>query len=210
MTRITIKGRMPSATPAVALIILFLACAAAGGTAGGIDTFVAAQSAAIRANSPFLLDSALILTNLGSAPFTLGLGLIGGLILAARHHFRRAAILIVTVIAERLAVEGLKLFFGRARPAFDANLVHVHNLSFPSGHSANSLTAYLLVACLAATGRYRAAAIGVACAITFVVGLTRILIGVHWLSDVVGGWAVGLFAVMLALAADRRLGAQEQ
>ena len=193
-----------------ALLVLFLVCAAIGGPTSGIDPAVAAQAAATRASSPGLLHAALILTDLGSAPFTLGLGAAGALLLAIRHHHGRAAILLVTVIAERLAVDGLKLFFGRARPAFDSQLVQVHNLSFPSGHSAHSLTAYVLVACFLVTGHYRIAAIAAALAITFIVGLTRILLGVHWLSDVVGGWAAGLLAVMLALAADRRLGAQEQ
>jgi undecaprenyl-diphosphatase len=206
LTAIDLRG----AVGAAALLTLFLACAFVGGAAGGIDSAVAAQAAAIRASAPFLLHSALVLTQLGSAPFTLGLGAAGALLLAARHHHGRAAILLVTIITERLAVDGLKLFFGRARPVFDTDLVHVHNLSFPSGHSANSLTAYLLLACFLATGRYRTAAIAMAFAITFIVGLTRILIGVHWLSDVVGGWAAGLIAVMLALAADRRLSAPEQ
>ena len=124
--------------------------------------------------------------------------------------YARAAILLVAVIAERLAVDGLKLFFGRARPEFDHQLVQVYNLSFPSGHSANSLTAYVLLACFLVSGRFRPAAIVGALAIAFVVGLTRILLGVHWLSDVIGGWAAGLIAVMLALAADRRLAANEQ
>ena len=195
---------------AAALLALFLGCAVAGGAASRIDPAVAAQAATVRANAPHLLDFALVLTDLGSAPFTLGVGLAGALLLAARHQFTRAAILMVIILGERLAVDGLKLFFGRARPAFDTNLVHVQNLSFPSGHSANSLTAYVLVALFVVTGRFRMPAIAAAFAIAFIVGLTRILIGVHWLSDVVGGWAAGLLAVMLALAVDHRLGAQEQ
>jgi undecaprenyl-diphosphatase len=197
--------RWPAA--AAALILLFLACFELG---GAIDPTVAAAAAAIRAESPAILSSALFLTNLGSAPMTLGVAVVGAIVLIRRRRQSRAAILLLAVIIERLAVDGLKLFFGRARPLFDDSLVHVNSLSFPSGHAANGLTAWLLAACLVAPAPYRRPAIIAAITIALVVGATRVLLGVHWLSDVVGGWSAGLLAVMLALAADRRLRPQEQ
>jgi membrane-associated phospholipid phosphatase len=196
--------RWPAA--AAALILLFIACFELG---GAIDPAVAAAVGTIRAESPAILYSALFLTNLGSAPMTLGVAVVGAIVLV-RRRLSRAVILLVAVIIERLAIDGLKLFFGRARPLFDNSLVHVNSLSFPSGHAANSLTAWLLAACLVAPAPYRRPAIIAAIAIAVIVGATRVLLGVHWLSDVVGGWAAGLLAVMLALAADRRLRPQEQ
>ena len=204
-----IRDALRGTAGAAALLALFLGCALAGGAASLIDTAVATQAAAIRTASPIVLRSALIITNLGSAPVTLGLGAIGALVLIGQRKETRAAILLVAVIAERLAVEELKLLFGRARPVFDVN-IHINSLSFPSGHAANSLTAWVLAACLLAPPRYRRGTIITALVIAFVVGATRVLLGVHWLSDVVGGWAVGMLAVMLALAADRRLSAQKQ
>ena len=196
--------RWPAA--AAALILLFIACFQLG---GAIDPAVAAAAGTIRAESPAILYSALFLTNLGSAPMTLGVAVVGAIVLVRRRQ-SRAVILLLAVIIERLAIDGLKLFFGRARPLFDDSLVHVNSLSFPSGHAANSLTAWLLAACLVAPAPYRRPAIIAAIAIAVIVGATRVLLGVHWLSDVVGGWAAGLLAVMLALAADRRLRQQEQ
>jgi membrane-associated phospholipid phosphatase len=196
--------RWPAA--AAALILLFIACFELG---GAIDPAVAAAAGTIRAESPAILYSALFLTNLGSAPMTLGVAVVGAIVLVRRRQ-SRAVILLVAVIIERLAIDGLKLLFGRARPLFDDSLVHVNSLSFPSGHAANSLTAWLLAACLVAPAPYRRPAIIAAIAIAVIVGATRVLLGVHWLSDVVGGWAAGLLAVMLALAADRRLRPQEQ
>ena len=206
MTRVT----PASAAAFAALLVLFLTCAFLGGGTGGVDPAAAAWAVKLLAASPFLLDASLVLTDLGSAPVTLGLGAAGALVLLVRRHSGRSAILIVTVVAERLAVDGLKMFFARARPLFDPELVQVYNLSFPSGHAANSLTAYVLLSCFVTPPRFRPAAILAALAIAFVIGLTRILLGVHWLSDVVGGWAAGLMAVMLALAAERRLAAREQ
>jgi len=196
--------RWPAA--AAALILLFIACFELG---GAIDPAVAAAAGTIRAESPAILYSALFLTNLGSAPMTFGVAVVGAIVLVRRRQ-SRAVILLVAVIIERLAIDGLKLFFGRARPLFDNSLVHVNSLSFPSGHAANSLTAWLLAACLVAPAPYRRPAIIAAIAIAVIVGASRVLLGVHWLTDVVGGWAAGLLAVMLALAADRRLRPQEQ
>jgi membrane-associated phospholipid phosphatase len=204
---VTSRGGIRAAAIAAVLLLLFFTCAFVG---GAIDPAIAAQATAIRAASPFILHSSLIVTNLGSAPVTLALGGLGALVLLGRRDNSRAAILLVAVIAERLAVEGLKLLFGRPRPILDPHFVQIHSLSFPSGHAANSLTAWVLFACFLAPARFRRAAIAAAFFIAFVVGVTRVLLGVHWLSDVIGGWAAGLLAVMLALAADRRLGAPKQ
>ena len=206
-----VKHLSPAGAASVAaLLALFLVCAFAGARGEALDQSVAAWAAELRSGSPQILHWALALTDLGAAPFTLGLGAAGALFLAFRKRYTQAAILIAAIIVERLAVDGLKLLFGRVRPDFDQEMIEVYNLSFPSGHSANSLTAYVLLACFLVTGRFRAAAILGALAIAFVIGLTRIVLGVHWLSDVVGGWAVGLIAVILSLAVHRRLRANEQ
>jgi undecaprenyl-diphosphatase len=199
------------AVVASALLAIFAVCALFGGGDGGVDSMVAAQAADIRASSPFLLHVALLVTQLGSASATLGAAALGALVLAIRRDHGRLLILLVTVLLARFAVEGLKLGLGRVRPTFDTQMVQVHSLSFPSAHAANSMTTYGLLAGLLIVGRWRPAAISLAVGLAIVIGLTRILIGVHWLSDVVGGWAAGGLAVTVALAAGRnRLAAQEQ
>lgn len=195
---------------ATTLVLLFAACAYFGGATSGLDTVISARAAALRANSPLALNVALSLTILGSAPVTLAIGAMGAIPLFVRRQGGRAAILLVAIVAERLAIEGLKLSVGRARPEFDARLVHVNSFSFPSGHAANSLTAWVLLACFVVPARLRSAAIAAAFAIALAVGATRVLLGVHWPSDVVGGWSAGLLAVLLALAAERRLVGHEQ
>ena len=89
----------------------------------------------------------------------------------------------------------LKSLFARERPEIVPHLVEVHSLSFPSGHSMNSAIVYLTLAVLIARGyekrRTRSFVIGAAALLVFLIGVTRIYLGVHYPSDVLGGWTVG-------------------
>jgi undecaprenyl-diphosphatase len=101
----------------------------------------------------------------------------------------------------------LKLVFGRPRPTVVPPLVEVHSASFPSGHSMLSAVVYLTLGALLARTttrrRLRVYFIAVALALTFVVGLSRVYLGVHYPTDVVGGWAAGaLWALVCALGAQ--------
>jgi membrane-associated phospholipid phosphatase len=89
----------------------------------------------------------------------------------------------------------LKNYFGRVRPDFAQGGARLESLSFPSGHSsgiATLVTVALVLAwpLMAARARHLALAAGVA--LTLVVGLTRMWLGVHFLSDVLGGWSLGV------------------
>ncbi|RBY82460.1 PAP2 family protein [Geodermatophilus sp. TF02-6] len=100
--------------------------------------------------------------------------------------------------------ELLKQVVGRARPAFENGGATYADLSFPSGHSsgiATLVTVALVLAWprLSARQRWPAAALGVG--LVVLVGLTRMWLGVHYLSDVVGGWSLGVaWTLALALA----------
>ena len=85
-------------------------------------------------------------------------------------------------------------------------LVDVSSLSFPSGHAGNSMIVYLSVALLLFDDPRRRR-IAAACAIilSLLIGLSRPAVGVHWPSDVVGGWAFGLLWVMLSLKVAQTL-----
>lgn len=129
--------------------------------------------------------------------------------LAWRRRYREGLFMVVA-LGGSLALNGLmKNFFARPRPP----LAWAHVLpdySFPSGHSMNSLVFYLAVALLVWELRGRLAGIGataVALLLVLFIGISRIYLGYHYFTDVVGGFMAGLlwlFVVVAAFAGERR------
>ena len=76
----------------------------------------------------------------------------------------------------------------------------VKTSSFPSGHAANSMIFYLALALVLTAGtRWHRPAAVAALLLSLLIGTSRVMLGVHWPSDVVGGWAFGLLWVLLTL-----------
>ena len=89
----------------------------------------------------------------------------------------------------------LKIYFGRVRPDFADGGARLESLSYPSGHSsgiATLVTVALIMAWPLLAGRARHWALAAGVLLVLLVGLTRMWLGVHFLSDVVGGWALGV------------------
>jgi undecaprenyl-diphosphatase len=120
--------------------------------------------------------------------------------LALQRHWLTLALVLGGTISGSLVVTLIKNIVGRARPTIVDHLVNVSSLSFPSGHAANSAIVYLTMATLLSQLVERRAArtylFVAAAAIVTLIGVSRIYLGVHWPSDVLGGWAFGtLWAV---------------
>jgi undecaprenyl-diphosphatase len=117
------------------------------------------------------------------------------IILALRKRWRLAAYLLVTGAGALILDPILKSFVGRLRPVVAHPIAHGTGDSFPSGHSLGSIVCYgaiLLVFLPAARSRWRPAFITAIVTLVVLIGISRILLGVHYLSDVVGAWAVGI------------------
>ena len=114
---------------------------------------------------------------------------------------QKAAFLVAAVALGALLNRVLKLGFARPRPDIVAHGMHVTTESFPSGHSANSAIVYLMLGMMLARveASYPAKVFifSVCALLTFLVGLSRIYLGVHWPTDVLAGWTVGAIWVLL-------------
>jgi undecaprenyl-diphosphatase len=109
---------------------------------------------------------------------------------------RGAAVLVVAAIAGGMLLStGLKLGFERPRPDLVPHATRVYTASFPSGHAMLSAITYLTLGALLTRvqkrRRIRAFIMGLAVALTLLVGISRVYLGVHWPSDVLAGWSVG-------------------
>jgi undecaprenyl-diphosphatase len=126
---------------------------------------------------------------------------------------KRAAALWVLVSVGGGAVLSnlLKFAIERPRPDLVARLVEVNTTSFPSGHATLAAVTYLTLGALLsrveARRRVKIYLLTVAMTLTFLIGVSRIYLGVHWPTDVLAGWCVGAAWAMLcwriALALQR-------
>ncbi len=121
-----------------------------------------------------------------------------------------SALLIFSAVAGgALLNEVLKALFERARPDLIAHIVEVNSLSFPSGHAMSAATLYLTLGALLARTRkspaLRGTIVATAIVITCAVGISRVYLGVHWPSDVLGGWLAGGAWALLCWEIARRL-----
>lgn len=179
------------------LLLLFLACWLGGGPANTIDVALIRAGVAARAASGWPTAAGRFLNIAGGAPGTLGLAVIAALIIYFRHHYLGAAWFSLMVVGGRLMVEGIKLVVHRARPSFDPHPVLTHSLSFPSAHAANSMIVFPALVLFLIRPHRRAPAMVAAILASLLVGASRPLLGVHWPSDVVAGWAIGAAWLLL-------------
>ncbi|MEU9534402.1 phosphatase PAP2 family protein [Streptomyces sp. NPDC048213] len=115
-----------------------------------------------------------------------------------RRAWRLAAWSAVTAVAGGLTGLLVKVVVERARPSLEDPVARAPGFSFPSGHAMTATTTFavlLLVLLPLVPRRARVVCWAVAGLSVLGVGFTRVALGVHWFSDVVGGWLLGLAVV---------------
>jgi undecaprenyl-diphosphatase len=115
--------------------------------------------------------------------------------LAIRHRWRLAVYLLVTGAGALILDPVLKALVGRLRPVVAHPVAYGNGDSFPSGHALGSIVCYgalLLVFLPATRGAWRRGFTAVISTLVAAIGVSRLLLGVHFLSDVLGAWALGI------------------
>jgi undecaprenyl-diphosphatase len=120
---------------------------------------------------------------------------LAGMLMWRRLH-RSALVLIVAVPLAGVTSNLLKEVFARERPSIVPHLDLVTNLSYPSGHAVNAMSALLLGALLLARSK-RGVWVALALAGAAIIGLSRLVLGVHYPTDIVGGWMLGAAAALI-------------
>ncbi len=115
---------------------------------------------------------------------------------------RTAALALAAWVASGLGSQLLKALSGRVRPSFPYTIAALPSAAFPSGHAMNAVIVWGFLAIVAGRRwpRARNALVGAAGALAIGAGVSRVYLGVHFPTDVLGGWSAGI-AILAALAA---------
>ncbi|STO08627.1 phosphatase PAP2 family protein [Exiguobacterium aurantiacum] len=176
---LTIAGTMGYALVSVIVVL---------GAAVPIDDFIYETVAPL--SGPIFAH----ITELGSVRVLIGLSFIGMLFWLWNGEKIEAFRLPIVVIGTLMLTQALKLVYGIERPLIDAAL-DATTYSFPSGHASGSLALYGLIAFTMYRSDKSVWAIGLVLSLVVLVSFSRVILNVHYFSDVLGGWLVALVVI---------------
>jgi undecaprenyl-diphosphatase len=209
----------PGAALGLSLTASLAAVVAAGWALGVVVQDVIAGDGSIRFDRPVLewfarhrepwLTSVMrAVTDLGSSVFLVPLVVAVAAWFWKRRRSARPAVLLGAAFGGADLLSGaIRVLTGRARPPIGLAVAHFGGHSFPSGHTTNATAVYGMLALVLASAtplwRRRVSAFAGAVAIATAVGITRLYLGAHWLTDVLAGWALGTVWLLVVVAVDR-------
>ena len=149
--------------------------------------------------NPTLYQIAAALSWIGSPTVMVIIAIAAGVWFYRGRGRSKAGVIVAAPAAGGLLAGGIKLLYGRARPA-GAALFNERSFAFPSGHAATSAAVMVTLCYVLARERIISwpVAIVIGGIVPFIVGITRLYLDVHWTTDVVGGWTVGLFVAAMS------------
>lgn len=157
----------------------------------------------------WLRIAALDITSLGGAT-VIGLAvaaIVGFLLL--QGMYRTALFVFIASAGGWLLNNGLKAVFARPRPGIVPHLHEVMSLSFPSGHAMTSAAVYLTLGAMLMriSGRRltKIYCMTIAMVATLLIGSSRVYLGVHYPTDVLAGWMIGMSWALLVWLIERRI-----
>jgi undecaprenyl-diphosphatase len=195
------------AAAVLALMFVLLGGEVIEGDTHRFDATVLEGAQALRRAYPAVVPVMRDFSGLGStAVLTLMTVLtVGYLLLVAQR--RTAALVTVSMVCGAALVACFKAAYGRGRPDAAYAAFTVDGPSFPSGHAGMSAIAFLTIGALVAatcTRRTeRAFFVSAGLLLSLLVGISRVALGLHWGTDVIGGWALGTGWALTWLLIDR-------
>ena len=174
-------------------ILLLLGCLIwLGGTlnAGGDFTIDSAALLAIHSHTTPVIDAIVVhTTDMAGPMIVVGVGLLVGAVLLSRKKYSKGALVWAMILGAAALVYSVKLFIERPRPSlWSAPLVHETGFSFVSGHATMSVTLALAIIVVVWRTRWKWLAIIAGAVYCVYVAFTRLYLGVHYPTDIVGGW----------------------
>jgi membrane protein DedA with SNARE-associated domain/membrane-associated phospholipid phosphatase len=187
---------------AVSLFVLVAYIGVIGGEPGPTPGDVTAMELAGHLRAGWFTSFTKVFTELGSGVFTWGLAVVCGALLATRRRWAEFGVLFAGMAIVSFGILELKDAVDRPRPA--EPLSHSSGSSFPSGHAAHSviyvwLAVTIVLRLRPGMGR-GAGVVAAGVVLTILVGLSRVYLDVHYLSDVSSGWALGVASFSLCAA----------
>lgn len=172
-----------------------------------LTKFDLAMTTWIRAHTTPLGDRIFTVVSLMGSPIAMSaVAAIGGLLIILRRKWLELGAWTVGFIGSGVLAYVLKIVIRRPRPVGAAAFLHRETFSFPSGHSLGSLVGYGMLAYVIGSswihsrrGRLRLAI--ATAALVLAIGISRLYLGVHYFSDVVGGYAVGILWLSACISA---------
>jgi membrane-associated phospholipid phosphatase len=197
LTRLTFFG-----LAAIALSLLIGVLAKRGALAGVDDPLMRAGAMVPGVTPGWVIGMWKGLTHLGDPAVRTVVAIVAFAVIIGRRTTAYGAMYLLVVTAGVLGYTGLKHLYARPRPHLTTWLTSPTDPSFPSGHAAGAMLVLLLAAMLLGGRVY----IGGAVVLAILIGLSRIAMGVHWPSDVIGGWLFGGGVAMVGYGILMRFG----
>ncbi|MEK7501767.1 MAG: bifunctional DedA family/phosphatase PAP2 family protein [Patescibacteria group bacterium] len=146
---------------------------------------------------------------IGGTKAVIAAGTLISVIFILRKRWRSAVIMILSIGSTGFIIELMKTFFMRARP--ENALQILNDYSFPSGHAALAAAFFIVIAYLFTPKIHswvkRELFIVICVLVIILIGVSRIVLNVHWVSDVIAGWSLGIFCATATILLVRYVGA---
>lgn len=153
-------------------------------------------------------SAGIIIDYVGSVPVLATIGALVAIIFLFMKKWRSATIILLSIISSSVSIGLFKEFFMRARP--HNALILASDYSFPSGHAAFAAAFFTVVAYLFMTKAkswvVRESVLAVCVISGILIGMSRLFINIHWASDVIAGWCLGVFCATISILLVKYVG----